>query len=65
MVDWADEKAKSMFPHGENPFVENTIAAALRKARTDALEEAAVALAAEDDRHGEIITRQLMVQRNG
>ena len=64
MTDWAEARSRFLlmmwFPGGHAPNQRRELAVAIRQARTDALEEAAAALAAEDDRHGEIIVRQLM-----
>lgn len=57
MSDWAKEKADLMVAYFQHDAVD--IAKALRAARAKALEEAAIALAAEDERHAEIIVRAL------
>ena len=59
--DWADDLAttESWFDDDE----QKVIAALLRKARTVALEEAASALDAKDERHAAIIVRALIGEK--
>lgn len=59
MSDWADEKAKKRWIQCYSIIGVDVFAEDLRQARLDALEDAAKALAAEDERHAEIIVRSL------